>query len=414
MSVLRESSSVTLDTPRPVLPFIAIVVLILSYCVNAMDRTLFPLMLSDVRRDYGFNLQQAGLMSTVFTFGMALAGLPTGYLMARYSRKTVMQIGIFIYSVGTIVTVFAVTSADMLLYRAITGIGEAMQLTALLAIFANYFSRFKAAAVGCLNIAYALGAVIGPTLGTKLLVTYATWHAPMIAFGVIGLVMMIVVALIVRPAFSEALPPQRPSTAATIGGSPTLWNTNTIVLTSLGILFGLALYGYLGMYPTFLREELHFAPPEVGRIMSLYGLGALVSIISGWLGDRYSARRVLPISFGLAAMIAIAMFDGPRDFLPQALLSCALGMAFSGTIFVNLAGYAVKSVAGDLAGRASGIFVTSLYAAATIAGYLIGWLVSLFGWTQAGNAQLVALCLIGALLSLLLRPDLMVESAVAP
>jgi DHA1 family inner membrane transport protein len=69
----------------------AIVVLILSYCVNAMDRTLFPLMLTDVRKEYGFTLPQAGLMSTFFTLGMTLAGIPTGYLMSRYSRKTVIS-----------------------------------------------------------------------------------------------------------------------------------------------------------------------------------------------------------------------------------------------------------------------------------------------------------------------------------
>ena len=37
----------------------AIAVLIVSYAVNAMDRTLFPLMLTDVRREYGFSLPQA-------------------------------------------------------------------------------------------------------------------------------------------------------------------------------------------------------------------------------------------------------------------------------------------------------------------------------------------------------------------
>ena len=92
----------------------AIVVLILSYCVNAMDRTLFPLLLTDVRREYGFSLPQAGLMSTFFTLGMAIAGIPTGYLMSRYTRKTVIQVGILIYSVITIVTVAATGFADQI------------------------------------------------------------------------------------------------------------------------------------------------------------------------------------------------------------------------------------------------------------------------------------------------------------
>ena len=131
----RASVEETPRTSGSAIAIAAIAVLIASYCVNAMDRTLFPLMLTDVRKEFGFTLPQAGLMSTFFTLGMTLAGIPTGYLMSRYSRKTVIQVGIFIYSAATIITVVAVGFADMLFYRAITGIGEAMQLTALLAVF---------------------------------------------------------------------------------------------------------------------------------------------------------------------------------------------------------------------------------------------------------------------------------------
>ncbi|MEI9925198.1 MAG: MFS transporter [Bradyrhizobium sp.] len=176
--IAQESAPRESGETVSLLASLAIIILILTYCVNAMDRALFPLLLTDVRREYGLNLQQAGLMSTIFTFGMAVAGLPTGYLTARFSRKTVMQIGILIYSVGTIVTTTAVGYGDMLIYRAITGVGEAMQLTALLAIFAGYFTRYKAAALGCLNLAYALGVAVAPALGTSLLVAYGSCAYP--------------------------------------------------------------------------------------------------------------------------------------------------------------------------------------------------------------------------------------------
>jgi MFS family permease len=409
--VAQESTPEVNEGTVSLLASLAIIILILSYCVNAMDRALFPLLLTDVRREFGLNLQQAGLLSTIFTFGMALAGIPTGYLTARYSRKTVMQIGILIYSVGTIVTATAIGYGDMLVYRAITGVGEAMQLTALLAIFAGYFTRYKAAALGCLNIAYALGAAVAPALGTSLLVAYGSWRVPMIVFGVIGLAVMLVIAAVLRPWLSEAAGQPASTAAATVGGAPTLRNSNTIILTCLSIAFGLALYGYLGMYPTFLREELHFAPPDIGRVMSAYGLGVLVSIFTGWLGDRFTARTVLPSAFVAGAAICLALFNGPTGVLPQATLSCILGMIFSGTLFVNLAGYSVKSVSGPLAGRASGIFITALYGSATVAGYIIGWVASLAGWTMAGNLQLVGLCLFAAVLSLFLKPSQMAARA---
>lgn len=389
----------------------AIAVLIVSYAVNAMDRTLFPLILPDVRREYGFDLPQAGLMSTFFTLGMTLAGFPTGYLMSRYQRKTVIQFGILIYSVATIATVMAMGFSDMLFVRAITGVGEAMQLTALLAVFSSYFSRHRAAGVGLLNYAYAAGAAIGPWLGAKLLVDYGTWHAPMIIFGVVGLAMMVLIAAVVRPYLSETSGDAEDNTAIAAGGAAALNNRNSIVLAVLSILFGLALYGYLGLYATYLREHLHYAPADAGRVMSFYGLGVLVSLISGWLGDRFSPKLVLGLSFLLASVIAALLFNGPTDFMTQAALSFVLGATFSGTIFVNLAACHVKSVAAPLAGRASGLFVTCVYGSATVAGYLFGWIARFFGWTMAGNFQLVLLCLAGALVALLLRPAQMARQA---
>lgn len=379
----------------------AIAVLICSYAVNGMDRVLFPLLLTDVRREFGFGLPEAGLLSTIFTLGMALAGLPTGYLMSRYSRKTVTQIGILIYSAGTIITVLSVGFADMIVYRAATGIGEAMQLTSLLAIFSSYFSRNRAVGIGTLNYAYAFGAIIGPMLGTSLLVHYGTWRAPMVVFGALGFVIMVLVAVVVRPWFSEV--DGRTFRELRLGGAPRLGNRNTIILALLSVLLGLGLYGYLGMYPTFLREQLHFAPTDIGRVMSAYGLGVLVSLGTGWLGDRFSAKAVLSLSFLVAAGVCALLFNGPSTFAAQTAFSFVLGATFSGTIFVNLAGYHVKVVTDALAGRASGIFVTSLYGSATVAGYLIGWLARVFGWTTAANLQLVLLCVIAAGISLLVQ-----------
>lgn len=401
MTVNLTEADATAGKGRVVTAGFAIAVLIVSYAINGMDRVLFPVVLTDVRREYGFGLPEAGLLSTIFTLGMGLAGLPTGYLMSRFSRKTVNQIGILIYSAGTIVTVASAGFADMIVYRAVTGIGEAMQLTALLAIFSGYFSRTRAVGIGTLNYAFALGAILGPMLGTRLLVHFGTWRAPMIVFGVLGFVVMALIAVVVRPWLSEA----GGGTVRELrtGGAPTLVNGNTIVLALVSVLFGLGLYGYIGMYPTFLREQLHFAPTDVGQIMSIYGFGVLVSLGTGWLGDRFPARAVLSVSFLLAAGVCAVLFNGPTDYLTQAVFSFVLGATFSGTVFVNLAGYHVKVVTDALAGRASGMFVTTVYGSATVAGYLIGWLARQWGWTTAANLQLVLLCIVAALLSLLVH-----------
>jgi len=391
----------------PIVAALGVAILLGSYAINAMDRTLFPLLLLEVRREYGFALPEAGLMSTVFTLGMALAGLPTGYLMSRYARRSVTQIGMFIFSAATIVTIAATGFADMLAYRALTGIGEAMQLTALLAIMSSYFARYRAVGIGALNGTYGVGAILGPLLGAGMLTRYGTWRAPMIGFGIIGFTLMALVAVFVRPALSEVSIAGQPAGAAASGGAPTLHNRNTYLLVLMSIIAGLAIFGFLGMYPTYLREQLHFTPADTGKVMSIYGLGVLVSVGGGLLGDRFSPRAVLSLSFLVAAAVGWLLFNGPVGFSAQAACAFAFGVVFSGTIYVNLAACHVKSVNGDLAGRASGVFVTSFYAAASIAGYAIGSLATTLGWTLAGDLQLGAICVAGAGLALALAPGRM-------
>ena len=415
---LKKDTTMALSSASPVteadtrtgarlLALASVGILLGSYVINAMDRQLFPLILPDVRREYGFSLPEAGLIATVFTAGMALAGLPTGYLMSRYSRKSVAQIGLFIFSLATVVTVLSAGFSDMLVYRALTGVGEAMQLTAMLAILSSFFARHRGAGVGAVNFTFGLGAVIGPLLGAAILSAYGTWRAPMIAFGVIGFLLMALAQILVRRSVSEVKLAEGAQGARVIGGATTLLNRNTILLVFLSCIAGLILYGFLGMYPTYLREQLHFTPADTGAVMSIFGLGALGSIAGGFLGDRFPMRSVLVASFLVAGLLGWMLFNGPATFTAQATLAFLWGVAAPGSIFVNVAAYHVKAVRGELAGRAAGVFVTSFYAAASTAGYTIGWLASEFGWTIAGDVQLGAICLIGIVIALALKPKLM-------
>ena len=175
----------------------------------------------------------------------------------------------------------------------------------------------------------------------------------------------------------------------------------------MSLIGGLVMYGYLGMYPTFLREGLQYSPATAGTVMSFFGLGALASIGGGWLGDRFSPRIVLSVPFFCAAVLGYLLFHGSGALLPQAILSFVWGVVVSGMLYVNLAGYHVKSLRSSLASRGSGIFVTSLYGSAAVAGYLMGWIASHGGWVTAGEIQLTLLSLIGGSLALALRPDQM-------
>ena len=380
-------------------------VLLLAYSVNAADRQLFPLLAHDVRVQYGFSLSDTGLLTTIFTLGLAVAGLPTGYLLARFSRKAVLLLGIGIFSTGTALTVLALGFPDMLLYLAATGIGEAMQLTVMIAIAANYFIGYRAAAIGSMNVAFGLGAFSGPIIGGLLLASFQTWRVPMVVFGAFGFLMTGVIAIAVRPWFSETH--RSAGARADLRGAPALLNRNTVILTILSVVAGLVLFGFTGMYPTYLREALHYTPKAAGFVASFYGAGALLSIFGGWLGDLLSPRLVLSAAFFAIACLGYLCFHGSASIGSRAFLACLYGAIGSGTIYVNLAAYHVKAVRSSLSSRASGMFVTGIYAAASAAGYLMGGIAGHLGWAAAGALQISLLSAIAGSLALTLRPDQM-------
>ena len=96
-----------------------LIVLVMAYITNAMDRQIFPMMLPWIAKEYHFDLKLAGSLSTIFTLGLGLAGIPTGYLIDRWNRKSTLLIGMVIYSISTLMTIFSLGFLDMFAYRVI-------------------------------------------------------------------------------------------------------------------------------------------------------------------------------------------------------------------------------------------------------------------------------------------------------
>lgn len=393
------------ETPVTALEIGMFLVLLASYALNAMDRQIFPLIAADVRREFGFGLADTGLLSTIFTLGMALAGVPTGYLLARWSRKAVLQLGIAVFSLATLLTAYSSGFGDMIVYRAATGIGEAMQLTVVIAIAASYFARFRATAVGAINFSFGVGAIVGPLLGGHLIGFERNWRLPLIVFGLAGFAAMALIAVAVSQRMTEKA--GTIDTRIDTRGATTMWNRNTVLLTGMSIIGGLCIYGYLGMYPTYLREHLHYTPADTGRVMSIFGGGVFASIFGGWLGDRFHPKLVLSLSFAGAGLLGVLLFSGPTGMLVQSVLSFAWGLVVSGVLYVNLAGYHIKSVRASLTNRATGVFVTTLYGAGAFAGYIIGGIAARLGWSAAGFLQITLLSVVGIALAMSLRTDRM-------
>jgi MFS transporter, DHA1 family, inner membrane transport protein len=379
------------------------VVLLLSYILNSIDRSLFSILTIEVRDAMSLSLPEVGLAATVFTLGMGLAGLPTGYLLSIISRKSVVLLGLFVFSVATLLTAYAQGLPDLLAYRFISGLGEAMQVTALIAIGASYFHKHRALVTGTISFAYGIGAFIGPAITASLLNAY-DWKAPFTVFGLVGFVTMAVVAIGVRSWFSENRANEDhanddQSDHADPGANDTIWNPTTILLGLASICSGIAVYGFSGLYPTYLRSALGFSPQQAAQVMGAIGIGGFLAPIGGWLGDRVGYHRVLFVALPLAALSGgISFTELGRSVILHAVVAGVFGIAVLSLLYANLSAIIINSMGPAKTAQTSGLFIASYYIPAAFAGYLLAQLKEASDWTTAGVLQTSGFALVAVIL----------------
>lgn len=389
---------------------IGLAVLCVSYMLNAMDRQVFYPLVPPIREEFGFSLDQAGLLATGFTLGLALTGLPAGYLLDRMSRRTIVVASVVVYSLGTVAIPLASGFADMAVYRLISGVGEGVQATAIYAIIGAFFFHRRALAAGFIGLAFGLGVFLGPVIGQALVAAGGTWRTPFFVFGLAGLVMAAVLVFAVPRSMSEALA-GRAGTADTasydhVPASP--YNRGTLGFGITSAVSGLVFYGFLGLYPTFLREQLGFGPGEAALAASLVGFGAMTALPVGWLADRVDQRLLLAVGFigsSLTALLAYQVADGVAA---QYVLAFLMGTFASGVLFTNCSTALQRAVRPEHVGRGAGLFILTYYLAAAVSGLVFARLVAGLGWAGAGLVQLTVLPVVGLLALLLVDPKRMI------
>ncbi len=227
----------------------------------------------------------------------------------------------------------------------------------------------------------------------------------MLIFGFTGLAFAVAIAVAVRPWFSEVAPPAKHVVDS--GGADTLKNHNTILLTIMSALYGMVIYGFLGTYPTYMREVLELTAADVGAVMLWFGVGGLTSYYGGKLGDKFSQKSVIFTCSLILGVTTLFLYNTDLSVFTYKVLATSVGIFGAAIVYTNLAGGHIKSLRRSMTGKGSGMFFTSVYGGASIGGYTMGLLVENRSWEFAGQIQMTLLCVIIAVLALGLRTDLM-------
>src|SRR5687767_12479146 len=96
---------------------------------NYLDRAVLAAVLPPLRAELNLNNDQAGTTYAAFMIGYFITAPFFGLLGDRMSRKWLIAGGIFVWSIGTVLTGFATDFGSLIACRVLVGVGEASYAT---------------------------------------------------------------------------------------------------------------------------------------------------------------------------------------------------------------------------------------------------------------------------------------------
>lgn len=160
----------------------------LAFVVCNMDKVNMSIAIIPMAQEFGWHPAMSGLVQSSFFWGYLLCQLPGGYLCSKFSGRSVMPLGVGMWSAATAsLPILAGSLPGLVFSRALVGMGEAVAPSAATDMVARTVpagerSRAIAFVFGGLHVGSVLGLVVSP-----ILIDNFGWPSVFVAFGGAGL-----------------------------------------------------------------------------------------------------------------------------------------------------------------------------------------------------------------------------------
>lgn len=204
--------------------------------------------LPSIGKDFAMNAVLLSWVATAYLLAAAVFLVPFGRLADIHGRKKVFAAGIVVYTLGSLLCGLSTSSAMLLSWRVVQGVGSAMMFGTALAIITSVFPPDERGRALGINVAAVyVGLSLGPFLG-GLLTQHLGWRSVFLANVPLGLIMISFVLWKLKGEWAEARGERFDFVGAlSYGGAivaimygfsilPAMWGIGIIAAGALGIL----------------------------------------------------------------------------------------------------------------------------------------------------------------------------------
>ncbi len=234
--------------------------MMLVMIINSVDRTVLSILVENIKADLLLDDREMGLLlGPAFAVFNILASFPLASIADRGRRRLVISLGLFFWSLFTVLTSLVAGFWSLFLLRMGVGIGEASAGApgqSLISFYVRPEQRGQSLSV------IAIGSVLGLAVGMMLGGYVSEWHGWRMAFIVAGLPGVVFSVVFFKTIREPDLPNRGVSWLDTLREMWTIRSFRWIVAGQATALF--ASMGRNLWEPTFLRRVYEMGAGEAG------------------------------------------------------------------------------------------------------------------------------------------------------
>ncbi|NNE72311.1 MAG: MFS transporter [Acidimicrobiales bacterium] len=289
----------------------------------------------DIKASFDASEATVSWALTGFTITVAAMLIPAGWMADRYGRKTILVLGMSLFTVGSAAVAWSPTVGVLIGGRVVQAAGLGMESSAALALVLSAFGPTRrSSAVGGIGALGGVAAALGPAIGGTLVDAYG-WRWTFALNVPLGLIIVVLLATVLRPTAApqaNAGPPDLLGVAGLVVGIGAIALAIVQIETwgLAGWRFWLALLVGISSLAAMITRSRHHPSPilhlplyrqhdfALGSMLNLVIAGSFPAMFLAWIA-LFTNGWDMSLSQAGLAIAFIPMIAGPLTFVAGTL-----------------------------------------------------------------------------------------------